>query len=767
MKKPYNKIVFWNIVFGLVTILLCIIYAVYYYYMSKAFPLHADDAYQGVYVYNLLTEGNERIYRLNLNYNTLVFIVCYFIKGISIMLPYLSYAIIYSNLILLVIVLSHKERDSTGFKICTLSFVFYIMGCVSQKGVLIFQAHMDIVIMLYISLLALCYLRKEPTSLWKRIVAYLVVYFAISSGILAIDFIFYIIAIVPLFLVEIVELVKNKRRTDAFVLGILSFAVFSSKLIETIKNAVLNVMARNPGEHSNTVIFGNFDTMQYGFRSFIQALLHMFNASFFDNDMMQLNTVFWGINCLIIIFGVVLVFKSIIDFVRFIRSGTGYDYISVIISIGSVGVFLSYLLTQVATDYTCWRYSISVFCGLIVLILRYVYELWKESQKNRVIISVISLMFLFMIPLRLEPVVSERATDERDELAYFLEENGLQSGFCDLWHASYIDAVTEGNVHAIPINYSDKGFYQWATRFENWHYEKFNFVVSDTTMPVRNITEETITQEFGAPSDILHFGKYDIYIYDYDISTKIVWEDNLTDAQFAVEKRKMNAKDSIEYINTSNNDKGDFYLKNGSGIKGPEISLLPGTYTLVISGKNLQALEVNYPLLDDVEYELVNNNNNQIKLSFVLQRETIGRLFEIYNSSDEIATYYYYGLDINPDQMIWEAKNQDIHYLGDCILEEGAALLKNSAIQYGPYVSLKKGRYCLTIYGRNLESIDYDINYDYGKSSIEKEEIFHDETKIIYEFSLNNDYENIEFVCENNSIDAISFFCFFVDRINR
>ena len=110
------------------------------------------------------------------------------------------------------------------------------MGCVCQKGVLIYQAHMDIIIMLYISILALCYIKQKQASLLTKALAYFIAFISNVIGLLAIDFLFYIIAIAPIFIVELVEIIKSKRKSDVYVLSMLLISVVSSRIIEIVKS---------------------------------------------------------------------------------------------------------------------------------------------------------------------------------------------------------------------------------------------------------------------------------------------------------------------------------------------------------------------------------------------------------------------------------------------------------------------------------------------------------------------------------------------------
>lgn len=639
-----RKMMHKKIVFLFVSLLICALFSIYYFFMSRGMILHADDAVQGVYWYNMLTIGNEKIYRFNMTLDIFIMLITYFFTGISLNTPFLTYAILYSLLIWVTILLSVPQGKKVRY--ATLPVFAYIMGCVNYQGVLIFRAHMGIIILAYIALACLEYLEYSCAHRYRRLV-YIVFFFSLVFGRLAIDFLFLIIAIVPIILVEFIRYISERKKTSLWIAVLTVLAYLFANVAEKIKEAVFTVMPRPAGEHTNTVIFGNFGTMEHNFHNLVYALLHMFDAYFIDQNMLQVKTLFWFLNSCIILLGLFLAIRSLYFFYRNILYHEKCDFISVILSIGIVGIILSFLLTQVAGDYTCWRYAISIYTGIVVLIIRKLYMIDFKIWGNRLYINIVSLILVLLLPFNLQAIPEEKATDERDRLAIFLESQNLVSGFCDLWQAAYLDAASHGNLHIIPLNYGDKGYFQWCTRFENWHADSFNFIIEDTTMPIRQFTYDNIVREFGEPVSSLAYDKYIVYLYDYDISTRVVWEDVLTDEQYRLEQAKNQAKASIEYINTSNNDIGDFYLSNGAEIVGPYISLTAGDYELTIAGKNLNIAEITFPFIESIdEYNIIKESSKYYKIRFTLSSEQSIRLFTIKNRAENEVVYYYYGLDI-------------------------------------------------------------------------------------------------------------------------
>lgn len=92
---------------------------------------------------------------------------------------------------------------------------------------------------------------------------------------------------------------------------------------------------------------------------------------------------------------------------------------------------------------------------------------------------------------------------------------------------------------------------------------------------------------------------------------------------------------------------------------------------------------------------------------------------------------------------------------------ETKIILQNGQIQYGPYISLQKGKYIISIHGDNLNKINYWVSAESGKIHINIVELYRDQNTIQYKFELVRNYDNVEFGTRNDHeeevyIDSIS-----------
>lgn len=78
-------------------------------------------------------------------------------------------------------------------------------------------------------------------------------------------------------------------------------------------------------------------------------------------------------------------------------------------------------------------------------------------------------------------------------------------------------------------------------------------------------------------------------------------------------------------------------------------------------------------------------------------------------------------------------------------------VINTGGISYGPYLSLNKGKYKVTIIGENMNSTSYDVSYDGGKNLLPTEEINRNDTQIEYNIMLDDTLSDLEFRIRNNS----------------
>ncbi|GAA4296428.1 hypothetical protein GCM10023142_35140 [Anaerocolumna aminovalerica] len=98
---------------------------------------------------------------------------------------------------------------------------------------------------------------------------------------------------------------------------------------------------------------------------------------------------------------------------------------------------------------------------------------------------------------------------------------------------------------------------------------------------------------------------------------------------------------------------------------------------------------------------------------------------------------------------------KDNEYLINGDDTENGRKLRNNGVSFGPYISLSKGTYMVSIKGVNLDKANYDVCYENGKNTVQHNEIYIDSNLINYEFTLEQDVIALEIRVMNNQEEDI------------
>lgn len=147
------------------------------------------------------------------------------------------------------------------------------------------------------------------------------------------------------------------------------------------------------------------------------------------------------------------------------------------------------------------------------------------------------------------------------------------------------------------------------------------------------------------------------------------------------------------------------------------------------------------------------------------QSKKRAHLLSLANGVAEIAGYYLYDFDKNPfafDLYSTADYGLDIRcnfltleYSEGATLDDGSIVLHQDEIQFGPYMSLKAGKYEITVRGDNLENGIFDVVSGGGTVKYELENLEISPNRVIYAINLTQDELDIEFRCINGSMETV------------
>lgn len=310
-----------------------------------------------------------------------------------------------------------------------------------------------------------------------------------------------------------------------------------------------------------------------------------------------------------------------------------------------------------------------------------------------------------------------------------------------------------------------------------------NAYASDETFKktLKYIQEETSAKPIISDDNLLFF--FDLE--DYFGKIRDAYGEELPKAQDAIQDM---INGSYQYYSIDN-----FYTSNGGKILsekaevgagdiffGPYTSLKKGYYKIRVCGENLEKIEVGVTTdggNNNVEINNVVNTGNCVEYTFELKENAENVEFLAKSEENfEIQKVISYGMNnrskdiqsVNIENLEWLIKRlgwgstlqrlELNEFLVDGKqIKKGKEdyLLRQGELMYGPYCSLGKGIYRVTIIGNNLEGGIIKAGAFLDSNVFEVTILQQDSDYISYEFQLKDDASNVEFYLQNDKEDSI------------
>ncbi|MHC1773133.1 MAG: hypothetical protein AB9907_15655 [Flexilinea sp.] len=317
---------------------------------------------------------------------------------------------------------------------------------------------------------------------------------------------------------------NGQRKLNWLILGSTAAGLILGKIFS---EAYLWIGGVNENSLTGVASFSTLEQIPEQFLFFVSCLLKIFGCDFAGTKIFSISTV-WNFLCIWILFyGFSVVLHTLKSF--FLRKSV--NQIDVILSLGIVihSVFL--IITPFMSGLHSARYFSFLPISFAVLIIRNFQQKQVFSLKlaNRRLPAnlLIAVYCILLLIGSVRPVSFSRAVSGQDRLATFLREQGLTYGYGDFWTANAVTVTSENRVKIRALSFEaidsvqQPYAYLWFSKTGWYHPEYANFVVIGST-GFKEVTEENVNKFFGEPVKKLVFEDYGIYIYDQDISGKII-----------------------------------------------------------------------------------------------------------------------------------------------------------------------------------------------------------------------------------------------------
>ncbi len=269
----------------------------------------------------------------------------------------------------------------------------------------------------------------------------------------------------------------------------------------------------------------------------INKTLTYFNCVFTlgNSDIMSAPAIFSKagiLGCFYAIFVIaafVVIIKNVINFIK----SKDNDFIASIMSVGYVLVGIAYIFTDIGIDIYSSRYfAVQPIIFAVILCREYINgnyadKLFYTSRiKYKYIVNVAIVLLILCGMYRFTYETGEEFITPQEKLGMYLESQGLENGYANYWECAAATVASNGksSLRAIMIddNYT-ADMYCWFCKDE-WYSEYANYVVFDEVdQQEMGVTKEKVEKTFGSPQKILKYESYTIYVYDYDLSSRIAF----------------------------------------------------------------------------------------------------------------------------------------------------------------------------------------------------------------------------------------------------
>jgi hypothetical protein len=315
---------------------------------------------------------------------------------------------------------------------------------------------------------------------------------------------------------------KINARQTALILGSVLVALLSAKLFgHLFTDLGIRTTTSYPME------FVQFENLWTNFSGSLHSIIIIFNADFFGRGL-KLSTFGVLLNFALLSF---MVYKACSALRTKDKDGfTLNKSWSMLFAGVALLIFLAYTLSTLNLGIVTYRYFL-MFELLLVLI----FSLWLGVMKNGLLKVALVFIILTAVVLNLAvtsftpqdanrfEVLENRGNSLNYRIIDLLKTRGLTKGFANYWDANINTYFADSKVDFLPsvCQGKDAKKWHWLINDDAFNTSKAKtFYLLNPDVPAACTTKD-VANQFGPPEDILYIGDKKIYIYNYDISSRM------------------------------------------------------------------------------------------------------------------------------------------------------------------------------------------------------------------------------------------------------
>lgn len=527
------------------------------------------------------------------------------------------------------------------------TLILFTVPCYVYSGYIVRNVmHISAMILIMIFLLLTSYQdrfksKREKTVFW--ICWFLIVFLSNFSDELTL----YLLT-APIIFSQIFIIFLGQKRSDPLVK--ITITIVACFLAREVNNFLLEnecfVFYSNA-----TALFVDFDLIFDNILRYFRIIMEYFGSILFGTEVISANT-------LIAVFGIILMFIAF--FCIFVNVKEFKDNESdFIISVSILFFSFAYTFSSISKSYGLSenpRYLAPVYICMCLLIghnfIRIIGIIEKKAPSKTLFRDRFSIIVTFGIVLFVaikcvfSPLDLSFARPECPynglnayALADILESKGLTCGYAPYSDSGVLQVVSEGKIKSHPVLAENSGLVQnsWFT-CDEWYDEYANFIycrkgVEDVN-EFTNMNTEKLTKILGKPYEILDLEQYTVWIWDYDISTRVK-------KRFAASKLSDSFTLTIQNLTFSpdcffDQEKQIMVISSGSVQYGPYCKLSKGKYKVSVCGENMSSARCDaFSENGELPIEMIAIDKNRIEYFLTVSEDLECVEFRTWNDSQE------------------------------------------------------------------------------------------------------------------------------------
>lgn len=330
--------------------------------------------------------------------------------------------------------------------------------------------------------------------------------------------------VLPILIFCLYKLLVDANKSKNHIIA-LSTTILGTILGIGLEKAFFIIGGAERNSYLNTVEYSSLYDWELKVTTLIEILSKFLNGNYYEYSVGEKWALFKLLSFAVLVIALIVFIRTLVIIVMRKAEEKNVDAITFMLSFSAMLSMAAFIFTGNSHA----KYIAVIPYALLVVLLRNI-KLLLTGFKNIKLWIAILLMVSFAIfigDIHDMQVSNQNCENERDEVIGYLKEKNLTNGYAAFWNAASFTIDSNNEIKVRHIKF-ENGFLQpfnWFCK-SSWYNEEAKFViVFDPMYASENqymINDDSVRYICGEPVEKIQIGKYIIYEYDYDISTRLL-----------------------------------------------------------------------------------------------------------------------------------------------------------------------------------------------------------------------------------------------------